>query len=485
MKRKVILFILCLSIVISSVACGKQDSVESTETIGTESIEETEKTQLAEERLPWIELGSLDTHPELRTALEGYHVVTQDENGDKYGPLYTDEKGEINQNNVIFYAVGNRQFNFAGGSFSDDYWNDAVEAVHNEYTDLEEAQEEAAIYNDYFELLPDIVVSDKFNGNSSLTRAQAMTLVMRATTPVNETGAPEIVKDFTSSVGESVYTDFATPMNEYAYINTENGLNETTFNEPMTRGEYIYLLTNALLINDYSKRIANSSEEDRKPIENNAEITTIYDAGDITYQDALNNVDGGLPTEMYNVIVTAINTQIVTEDILAWNEELTKADAIDLIMKVADTMNTFYGYCTCRSGRLIPTTNPEDASVEYESYWDCEYMDDLVEVLGYEGDIFTRYDAYVKDQGADALSGAWLIYYYTQAAGDQRSYAINQRTGEKMVAGPYSYFYGSPALEDGSEPFWGTDKTYPGDKYPEFEQNMRLAIGEDPEYLYE
>ena len=54
-----------------------------------------------------------------------------------------------------------------------------------------------------------------------------------------------------------------------------------------------------------------------------------------------------------------------------------------------------------------------------------------------------------------------------------------------MVAGPDSYFYGTSLDDDGAAPFYGTDKTYPGDKYPEFEQNMRLAIGEDPAYLYE
>lgn len=121
-------------------------------------------------------------------------------------------------------------------------------------------------------------------------------------------------------------------------------------------------------------------------------------------------------------------------------------------------------------------TNSEGLTVDEAVTADVEYMDKLVASGNYEGDIFTQYDAYVKDQGADAYDGAWLIYYYGSAAGDQRSYAINQRTGEKMVAGPYSYFYGSSELEDGSEPFWGTDKTYPGDEFPEFEENMTLAI---------
>ena len=122
-------------------------------------------------------------------------------------------------------------------------------------------------------------------------------------------------------------------------------------------------------------------------------------------------------------------------------------------------------------------TNSEGLTVDEAIKADYDYMDELVK--DYEGDIFTKYDAYVKDQGADELCGAWLIYYYGSAAGDQRSYAINQRTGEKMVAGPDSFFYGTSLNDDGAAPFWGTDKTYPGDKYPEFEQNMRLATGFD------
>lgn len=128
-------------------------------------------------------------------------------------------------------------------------------------------------------------------------------------------------------------------------------------------------------------------------------------------------------------------------------------------------------------------TNSEGLTVDEAVTADVEYIDELVK--DYDGDLFTKYDAYVKDQGADELCGAWLIYYYGSAAGDQRSYAINQRTGEKIIAGPDSYFYGTSLDDDGASPFYGTDKTYPGDKYPEFEQNMRLAIGEDPAYLYE
>ena len=62
----------------------------------------------------------------------------------------------------------------------------------------------------------------------------------------------------------------------------------------------------------------------------------------------------------------------------------------------------------------------------------------------------------------------------------KRSYAINQRTGEKIVAGPNSYFYGTSLDDDGATPFYGTDKTYPGDTFPEFEENLTLAIEGKP-----
>lgn len=135
-------------------------------------------------------------------------------------------------------------------------------------------------------------------------------------------------------------------------------------------------------------------------------------------------------------------------------------------------------------GGTSEATNSEGLTVDEASQADYEYMEEEIYKY-YEGDIDTQMAAVKKDYGIDSLCGAWFIYYYGSAAGDQRSYAINQRTGEKMVAGPNSYFYGTSLDDDGATPFYGTDKTYPGDKYPEFEQNMRLAIGEDPAYLYE
>lgn len=125
-------------------------------------------------------------------------------------------------------------------------------------------------------------------------------------------------------------------------------------------------------------------------------------------------------------------------------------------------------------------TNSEGLTVDEASQADNDYLDSVLEGIEGNEDEFTKLDKWVQDQGADAYIGAWLIYYYGSAAGDQRSYAINQRTGEKIVAGPNSYFYGTSLDDDGATPFYGTDKTYPGDTFPEFEENMTLAIEGKP-----
>lgn len=93
----------------------------------------------------------------------------------------------------------------------------ALEALANmaseHYADIEVDDLSApyATINAYFELLPD-QEEGQFDGDATISRAQAMTLLMRATTQVNEAGSPVVDADFTSKVGESKYTDFAAPM---------------------------------------------------------------------------------------------------------------------------------------------------------------------------------------------------------------------------------------------------------------------------------
>ena len=157
---------------------------------------------------------------------------------------------------------------------------------------------------------------------------------------------------------------------------------------------------------------------------------------------------------------------------------LTKFDAIDLFFDAVDCSYAKTVFITDSDG-MPEGTNAEGLTADEARKADGEYMRRLFDELGYEGEAPTIWAAYAKDQGADSLAGGWLVYLYGSAAGDERSYAINVRTGEKIVAGPNSFFYGTSMDDDGASPFWGSGNIYPGDKYPEAEQNLRLSIGWD------
>ena len=290
------------------------------------------------ELLPWLQLSSLETHPELRSAFEELVGVTTEEDGTKSGIVYTDENGDRNQNNTLFNALGNTSFTI--NCIRDAEQIEKLEEIaNNEYVDIEENQGVSAVINAYFELLPD-QEDGKFDGDSTISRAQAMALVMRATTPVNEAQAPEEAADFTKAVGETQYTNFAAPMNEYTYLNTSTGLNDKTFNTTMSRGEYIYLLTKSIFsqsnYNDYFDGVGMEDES----LSEDVKLTTVKDGGDISLQEAINNVENGLPTDMYNTLARAVALGFIDEDDLNWDEAITKSEAITLFIDAAETYQT-------------------------------------------------------------------------------------------------------------------------------------------------
>ena len=461
-------------------ACGKEDAYRMSQESSQIEIEyavpdydtaEDSKVEL----LPWLQLSSLETHPELRAAFEELLGVTVSDDGTKTGIIYTDENGKVNQNNTLFNALGNT--NFLIDTIRNAEQSEKIESIASDnYTDIEDNQGLSAVINAYFELLPD-QAEGQFDGDSTISRAQAMTLLMRAITPVNDKQAPETDSDFTAKVGETTYTDFAAPMNTYSYINTSNGLNEKSFESTMSRGEYIYMLTKAIFGDGYSSRLEEAGKDETDV--DSVTFATLKDGGDITYQEALNNPDKGLPTEMFNTFKKAVAVGFITEDSLSWDEAITKSEAVNLFIDAADFYYANTLFTTSDDGSQTETKNSEGMTAHEANKADNDWWDETLANMDMDGDIFTKMDAYAKSKGADDYTGAWLIYYYGSAAGNKRSYAINQRTGEKIVAGPNSYFYGSKDEFDGSEPFWGGDKTYPGDKYPEFEQNMRLEEGLD------
>lgn len=398
MKIKRVIIPTLTMVMLSSMLFGcasatKQDTYnmlqESTEIELEYAVPDYDSTEDSKvELLPWLQLASLETHPELRTAFEELLGVTVSEDGTKTGIIYTDETGKANQNNTLFNALGKN--NLFIDTIRDTEQLEKIESIASDnYADIEENQGVSAVINAYFELLPD-QEDGQFDGDATISRAQAMALLMRATTPVNEAQAPEEDADFTKAVGETQYTNFAAQMNEYTYLNTSTGLNDKTFNTTMSRGEYIYLLTKYIYGDTYAQRMEEAGKEDES-LSTDVKLTTIKDGGDISLQDAINNVENGLPTDMYQTLARAVALGFITEDNLNWDEAITKSEAITLFIDAVEVYyNTTKSTSTTADDNIVvdDTTSSfgivaqgdyPDSRSDHQANWDIykNYFDDF------------------------------------------------------------------------------------------------------------
>lgn len=419
------------------------------------------------ELLPWLQLSSLETHTELRSAFEKYFNITG-KTGNKDGTLYYNPATQAAEQNVT-YLMATQNSAISQYLLSEGYMGEIGELVGDSYTDVEKDSPEApyAVINSYFELLPD-QEDGKFDGDSTISRAQAMALVMRATTQVNEAQAPEENKDFTDKVGKTTYTNFAAPMDEYSYINTSNGLNEKSFSSTMTNGEYIALVTNYLRAN-YLAEIEANGYVDNYSDTSSVSITTVKDAGDIKYQKAINDADKGVPTDLYNTFKVAIANGYLTEDTLSdWDSALTKADALELFTTMAtNAYNTYQLYSDYIAPSTIANNSSDESSDSSEAGSDSsdssvgnkeeeEIRNSKWADINGAWDAVHQYGQYAASQGADGMSGWSWIYINGKGAGDQPSYAVYMKEGDPDYG---KVFHVGDTLPDGNK-FNGTMEEY-------------------------
>ncbi len=437
MKRKIILSLMTICI-LSFASCGKQEPVADTTEPTVESTEnatvpddDSNAEESKAESLQWIQLSGLETHPELRAAFEEFLGITG-ETGNKEGTLYYNpETQETEQNATLYMATKNSVMSayFINIREMEPLINMAAE----HYTDVEPDDINApyATINAYFELLPD-PEEGRFDGDAAISRAQAMALLMRATTQVNEARAPEEDADFTAKVGETQYTDFAAPMDEYAYINTSTGLNEQSFNSTMTRGEFITLVTNYIRA-DYLATIEEWGYTDLYSDTTDVTISTVSDAGDIKYDEAISDASKGVPTDMYNTFKLAIeNGYLAESDLEDWDSALTKADAISLFIEMAINYTSNVGN-TLYSQYQAPTA---DTSTEYNDDENEIRNSEWADING-AWDAVHQYTLYAQSQGADGTGGWCWIYFNGKGAGDQPSYAVYMKEGDPLYGTVY------------------------------------------------
>lgn len=447
MKRKTILALITVCI-LSFASCGKQETTATTESIAESTQVETIVTEESKvELLPWLQLSSLETHLELRSAFEELVGVTGT-TGNKEGILYKNPlTTQVDQNITLLLAIKNSQFR--GYVTMPDALEKLGEIAAENYTDIEADDVNApyATINAYFELLPD-QEDGQFDGDATISRAQAMALLMRATTPVNEAQAPEEDADFTKAVGENQYTNFAAPMNEYAYLNTENGLTDKTFGTAMSKGEYIYLLAN-YYSQDFQTYMDNNGFKNNTYLED-VTISTVSDAGDITFSEAISDSSKGVPSDMYKAFQTAINMNLVAEsDLEDWDSAITKGEAVKLFTSMTLSYYQIAGQDSLTDevtdNIVYPDVNPEDVDPKTTNMDGDTAMalgkKENAEICDKYGSV-EAYDEYVKSQGADGTMGWCWVYDTGKGAGSEESYAVymkedSPRYGEIFHLGDY------------------------------------------------
>ena len=471
MKRKTILALITVCI-LSFASCGKQETieptVESTENGAVPDYDSTEDSKV--ELLPWLQLASLETHPELRTAFEEYVGVTGT-TGNKEGILYYNPATQKAEQNVTLYMATKNSAMSAYFANIDAMTKFGEIAAEN-YTDIDVDDVDApyATINAYFELLPD-QEEGQFDGDATISRAQAMALLMRATTQVNEAQAPEEDADFTKAVGETQYTNFAAPMNEYTYLNTSTGLNEQSFNGTMTKGEFIALVTNYIRA-DYVATLKESGYTDLYSDTSDVTMSTVSDAGDIKYSEAISDASKGAPTDLYETFKLAIKNGYLAEaDLEDWDSALTKADAISLFITMATNYTSNIGN-TLYSQYQTPTTDTSSSDATSETLSEnAEITNSKWADINGAWDAVHQFTLYAREQGADYTDGWCWCYDHGKGAGDQPSYAVYMKEGDPLYG---TVYHVGDYLPDGTQ-FSGTN-----DEWEAFiKQDMERILTED------
>lgn len=375
----------------SSDISDNESTLSSDEQSAENSSDLSEQQDEPQEIVPfeWQTISELAKYPTIRKATNTALNIQAGK-----GSIYIDLEGHQQLNNTLLNALRNREF---GETQLNDsaITNQITSAVNETFTDIEESDEMAAFFNSYWYLLPDEAGEvAEFKGGETLTRAQAMTLVMRAITPVENGRKPKTDSTFTAAVGDTVYTDYASYLNSKAYLNTtDNTLNEGYFNGKMSRAEYIYLCLNSV----FSADEINSIDITKVDLSDCVKGT----GNDLVA--AVENPDSGVPESLYNAIARANVLGIIGNE-TKWDEPIAKTEAVDIFVATVQAYNGKYGYVVDLETAQENEALKEKAKASYAKLKDqleideSKYVDEYVKMAeqgvsekGIEADLLARY----------------------------------------------------------------------------------------------
>lgn len=349
----------------------------------------------------WVELDQLTTFRDLRKTWDDtLHIIRFDVNS-KNGSLFVDTSGEWNGNNTLYNVFQNKVF-------VNDYWKDSkvrstlAQAAIAEFSDISnEGTGIVASVNAYFNLLPtnEDGTSGMFN---NLTRAEAMTAIYKGDTSVilNEENA-----DFAGVVGENDLNIYAQEMEQYSYLDTATtSLNKTTYNEPITRAEAIYMIIQKFYKDEYDslsgKEGGLSDCKNAGRVADKQGFTDGYAWKAYELEFCLQNQNKGVTEDLYKALVVAYNHNIISSD-TRWYAPIAGGELIQILI---NTYDGFYGdnqfLANAKLGEnagqslIIKEDNTPETIIEelpsevvVQKIKDISDIDKLIEVYGDEIDM--------------------------------------------------------------------------------------------------
>lgn len=348
--------------------------VQNNEEIEIEIAEPINNEQGVEvESITWEELASLKTNDTLRKGWDNTLSISAIENG-KNGMLYVDAEGNQVNNNTLYVALHNRQFQKA----LEDQKSDLVKSAVDNYGDLEAVSDEDKTtallmgINGYFDLLPDNTPNYS-NPDSTIERNEFMSMLYRANNPVSEISED---KAFSGMVGDNKFNLYAQGSLTSSYLDTASkSLDNLTYNGTITRAEAIYSIVQTYFADEYKNVDINASTySDCKNGGNiiqkskgSGDVSGIErgKAYELTY--ALQNPDSvGMPTDLYKAMVVAKQKSLIDGGISRWDEGLTKAEAIDILVKAIEQDDSMESFNNLRAAVDIKDeTDDSSVSVDF------------------------------------------------------------------------------------------------------------------------
>lgn len=295
--------------------------------------------------LEWIILSELDTYQDtLRTPLEkAFNIKVDPTTGEKTGSFYKDAKGNTVKDNSLKLILTSNQL-VAQMLDNETTLQALSDAACNTYADLEEddvVTNAMLALNGYFNLLPDGEPAYA-NPNSTLTRAEFMTMVFRADNTVDTTLT--VNKDFESLVGKSEYNLFAQGLADKTYLNiTDKSLNEKTYVGTISRAEAVYYFMNTYFADELKDFDASKVKLD--DTKDGGNIAAAQGFADKKYSKsyeliwAINNPEEGLPTDLYKALAFAQYKRFIDSE-TRWDEGLTKAESLELLVNIYKNLGT-------------------------------------------------------------------------------------------------------------------------------------------------